>query len=229
MKKLCPAFILLLLCFPSFAQNTDHQLRKITTQFYGFVRGDGSFDTRRSATAFEGLFLLYPMDIERDAAGKDLNAYPTSGFYGFNSRAGVNVNGLRAFKADIIAQMEADFAGFSGSNGNSSILRIRQAFIKMKWEKAALTIGQTWHPMFSFVTPDVISLSVGAPFNPFNRSPQMRIEYTPGDFNLLGAAIWQFQFISAGPEGKSNIYQRKALLPQLYVGAGYKEIGRAHV
>lgn len=217
------SFLTLLL---SLSQNTKaaepFQAGRLTYQFYGTVRGDASFDTRKSVSAFEGLLLLYPLDKSRDANGKDINRHPSSGFYGFNSRAGITVSGLNVFNAELSAQLEGDFAGFSGSNGNSSILRIRQAFIKMQWEHMALTVGQTWHPLFLPVIPNVISLSTGAPFNAFNRSPQIRYEYSCKKFHVLAAAIYQFQFTSNGPNGKSNKYQQNAILPELYLGIGYK-------
>ncbi len=194
---------------------------KFTTKFYGFVRGDYAFDTRQSVAPNEGLFFLYPKDKLPDANGKDLNAVANSGFYAFNSRAGVDVTGS-LWDANLLAKIEADFAGFGGANANSTILRIRRAFIKMNWEKASLLVGQEWHPMFSNVIPDVISLSAGAPFNVFNRSPQIRYDYKAGDFMLTGTALYQLQNTSAGPEGKSNTYQRNANVPELYLGIGYK-------
>ncbi|MDL2231794.1 hypothetical protein LJB85_03545 [Porphyromonadaceae bacterium OttesenSCG-928-L07] len=224
MKILLTTILLVLLaCGQCVYASEAKEAQKLTYQFYGTVRGDASIDTRKSVAAFEGLLLLYPLDnTYRDANGKDINRDLSSGFYGFNSRAGVNVGGLSLFNAKLSAQLEGDFAGFSGANGNSSILRIRQAFIKMQWEKMALTVGQTWHPLFLSVIPNVISLSTGAPFSPFNRSPQIKYEYSCKKFQFLAAALYQFQFTSNGPNGKSNTYQRDAILPELYLGVGYK-------
>ncbi len=196
---------------------------KIKAKVYGFVRGDASFDTRESVASFEGLFLLYPKDIRLDATGKDLSAVPSAGFYAFNSRVGLDITGAEVFKASLSGKIEADFAGFGGSFGsNFSVLRIRQAYIKMAWKRSNLIVGQTWHPLFGPVTPEVISLSVGAPFNPFNRSPLVRYNYTLGRFTFSGAAIWEFQFTSTGPGGKSTTYQRKAVWPEFYLGGDYR-------
>ncbi len=216
-----------LVCFilfplAAFAQEAKQSRTTITAKLYGFVRGDAAVDTRLNASAFEGLFLLYPLDVNPDANGADLNKVSSAGFYSFNSRLGVDVGGLSVFDANVTARLEGDFAGFSGSFGaNYSVLRIRQAYIKMGWEHSALTIGQTWHPLFGPVTPDVISLSVGAPFNPFNRSPMFRYDYQVGRFQLSAAAIYQFQFTSLGPAGKSNIYQRQGAIPEFYAGVTY--------
>lgn len=220
-KKLVTVAICILstLCLSAQEEST-----KFSTKFYGFVRGDFAYDSRQSVAPNEGLFFLYPKDKLPDANGKDLNAVANSGFYAFNSRAGVDVTGL-ALDANLLAKIEADFAGFSGTNGNSTVLRIRRAFLKMNWEDVSLWLGQEWHPMFSNVIPDVISLSAGAPFNVFNRSPQVRLDYTIKNFTLTGSALYQLQYASAGPDGKTNTYQRNSNVPELYLGAGYKNNG----
>ena len=184
-------------------------------KFYGFLRTDVCYDSRMSVTANEGLFFLYPMDKKNDTNGEDLNAQASIGLYSFNARPGLEVSGLQVFNADVTGKMEADFAGFGGQYGNSSILRIRLAYMKIQWEKSALLIGQNWHPFFGPVIPGQISLSTGAPFNAFNRSPQLRYDYNINDkLSLTGAAIYQFQYTSAGPEGRSAIYQKSALVPE---------------
>ncbi len=213
--------LLLFIASQIFAQDTS---KKLNYQFYGFVRGDASYDTRQSVSAFEGLLLLYPQDVNKDANGEDLNEVASSGFYSFNTRAGVNVGGLNVFNADVTSRIEADFAGFGGPFGsNSSVFRIRQAFMKMQWQQSSLLLGQTWHPLFSPVFPDVISLSVGAPFSPFNRSPQIRYDYKFGNLTLTGAGVYQFQSTSNGPLGKTTAYQRNAILPELFAGVDYSE------
>jgi predicted porin len=213
--------LLLTLMIPA-AATAQETKDKITADLYGFVRSDASIDSRMNASAFEGLFLLYPLDVLPDANGADLNDQGTAGMFSFNSRLGVNVGGLTLWNAKVTGRLEGDFAGFSGSFGaNYSVLRVRQAFIKMAWTRSALTVGQTWHPLFGPVFPEVLSISVGAPFHPFNRSPLVRYDYNLGGVQLSAAAIWQFQFASGGPAGKSNIYQRQAGIPELYAGLSY--------
>ncbi len=218
-RKLFAVAICFLSASSLFAQEEKN---KFSTKFYGFVRGDYAYDTRQSVAPNEGLFFLYPKDKLLDANGEDLNAVSNSGFYAFNSRAGVDVTGTM-WEAGMLAKIEADFAGFSGANANSTVLRVRRAFMKMSWEKTSLLVGQEWHPMFLNVIPDVISLAAGAPFNVFNRSPQIRLDYKLKDFTLTGTALYQLQNTSAGPEGKSNNYQRTANVPELYLGVDYKK------
>lgn len=208
----------------TYSQDETKKPSKVKASLYGFVRGDASFDTRMNASAYEGLFLLYPLDVKPDANGEDLNKVPSSGFYSFNTRVGVKVAGLDLFKAAITGNIEMDLAGFSSSQYSSyTMLRIRQAYIKMQWPKSTLTVGQAWHPFFGPVIPNVISISVGSPFNPFNRSPQLRYDYQAGRFQLTGAALYHFQFTALGPAGKTNIYHRQAILPELYGGFTYSD------
>lgn len=210
---------LLIVASSLFAQQESS---KLSYKFYGFVRADFCYDNRLSASANEGLFYLYPLDVNipvNSGDGKDLNAVSTSGFYAFNTRAGLDVAGLNVFDADVSAKVEADFAGYSNS---STLLRIRRAFMKMKWEKSSLLIGQDWHPMFGGVFPELLSLNTGAPFNPFNRSPQINYSYELNHVTLSAAALWQFQYASMGPGGKTFAYQKNANVPEFCLTVNYK-------
>ena len=71
-----------------------------------------------------------------------------------------------------------------------------------------------------------MNLSTGAPFQPFNRSPQIRYRYTSGKgLQLTGAVLWQLQYLSAGPNGKSEEYIKNSCIPEVYVSADYKADG----
>ena len=63
---------------------------------------------------------------------------------------------------------------------------------------------------------------MGAPFQPFSRAPQIRFRYKAGDIQLTGAAIWQSQYLSQGPDGKSQKYIKESCIPEIYIGADYK-------
>ena len=106
------------------------------------------------------------------------------------------------------------------------MLRIRQAYVNLDWGKSAVLVGQTWHPLFGDVSPQMLNLSTGAPFQPFNRSPQIRYRYTSGKgLQLTGAVLWQLQYLSAGPNGKSEEYIKNSCIPEVYVSADYKVDG----
>ena len=60
---------------------------------------------------------------------------------------------------------------------------------------------------------------------PFSRAPQIRYRYTNKNFQLTGAAVWQSQYTSQGPEGKTHKYLKQSCIPEFYVGADYKNGG----
>lgn len=213
MRKLFLLGFGLLFLFPSVAQK-----KNFTYKFYGFVRGDLFYNSRANMAPVDGNFYLFPLDKIPDADGKDLNANPNGSFYTFTSRLGVDLTGPMIGKARSSAKVEMDFGGFSAS---TTMLRLRQAYVALDWEKSNVTIGQTWHPLFGSVCPDILNLCTGAPFQPFNRSPLIRYQYSAGNVKLTGAAIWQLQYMSNGPKGMSEDYIKNSCVPELYVGADF--------
>ena len=105
------------------------------------------------------------------------------------------------------------------------MLRIRQAYVALDWEKSQILIGQTWHPLFGSVYPDILNLSTGAPFQPFNREPQIRYQYKAGKVKLTASALWQLQYLSSGPNGMSEEYMKNSCVPEFYLGADYASGG----
>ena len=199
--------------------STTAQRKNFTYKFYGFVRGDLFYNSRANMAPIDGNFYLYPLDKSFDADGKDLNATPNGSFYTFTSRLGLDVTGPDIGKARSSAKIETDFGGFSGSN---TMLRIRQAYVNLDWGKSAVLVGITWHPLFGAVMPDVLNLSTGAPFQPFNRSPQIRYQYKANSrVQLTASVLWQLQYLSSGPKGMSEDYIKNSCIPEMFVGADF--------
>lgn len=185
--------------------------------FYGRVRADLYYNSRASAETVDGLFYLYPEDHLYDPDGKDINALPQGSAYSVYSRIGVNITGPKIGTANSSAVVEADFRG---SSSTLSVLRVRHAYAKLAWQKASILVGQTWHPLYGSVAPSVLNLDTGAPFQPFSRAPQVRYTYSPKpELCLEAAAVWQSQFTSAGPDGKSNKYLKNSCVPEIFIGA----------
>ena len=221
MKKsiLTIAAVCLALC--GFAQE-----KKITFKPYGFIRNYAAFDSRANLSSNSDQFNMIPQDEKLNSYGDDLNEKPDILLLSITTRLGLNITGPEVLGAKTSAKIESDFAGFGTSN---TVLRIRQAYAKMDWEKDNLLVGQAWHPMMGDMMPDVFSLATGAPFTPFSRSPQVRYDRLAGKFKLTATALYQFQYLSYGPNAndlKSSTtsfdYARKALIPELYFQAMYK-------
>lgn len=208
--------ILWLMCVFPFV-SLFSQKKDFSYSFYGFVRGDLFYNTRANVAPVDGNFYMYPLDRDYDDNGKDLNATPNGSFYTFTTRLGLDLTGPMLGTARTSAKIETDFGGFSSS---TTMLRIRQAYVALDWEKTQLLIGQTWHPL-SGIMPDVLNLSTGAPFNPFNRSPMLRLQYTAGQVKFTGATVWQLQYLSMGPHGASEDYIKNSGIPEVYIGMDY--------
>ena len=193
-------------------------------KWYGFIRNYFAYDSRENVAGTEDFFTYLPKD-EKIVGGEDLNGLGSFRFSALTSRLGVDVSGYEVEGWKAGARIEADFyAGVSGVSG-TALLRMRQAYLTMEKGGVNLKIGQAWHPMAADM-PDVISLNAGSPFNPFNRSPLVLVDYDFGSgLSLSAAAIWQMQYNSAGPEGQLANYIKYGCTPELYLALNYKAGG----
>lgn len=219
MKKL---FILFLLISTQISYSQEAKPKETSLEFYGFVRFESFFDSYKGLNAGNELFFIAPSYIGVDANGKHINQTPTYNFASMATRLGVRISGPEILRAKTTANIEADFAGDLASN--PAMLRVRQANAVFTWEKSALLVGQTWHPFWSGkVFPTVAGLNTGSPFQPFNRSPQIRFDYKPSSKLILSAAmVGEFQYKSYGftkvetmTIEKSEIFNRNAGIPEL--------------
>ena len=214
MKK----YILLSLCLMTLSSSFA-QLKDFKFKFYGQIRTDFYYNSRANEETVDGLFYMYPKDEVLDGNGEDLNATSNSNFYTLYSRLGLDVAGPKLGTAKTSAKVEVDFRG---SGTSYSTIRLRHAYFNLDWGKSAVLVGQTWHPLFGDVSPQILNLSVGAPFQPFSRAPQIRYRFNNKHLQLTGALVWQSQYLSQGPAGKSQEYIKKSNIPEIYVGADYK-------
>ena len=188
--------------------------------FSGFIKSDMFYDSRQTVSIREGHFLLFPKGEMADKEGHDLNAVQSLQMLSIQSRLQGRITGPDAFGAKTSGLIEAEFFGTSDADING--FRLRQAFVKMNWAKTELLVGQFWHPMFvteSF--PEVVSFNTGAPFQPFNRSPQVRLTRAFGRWSLAASAIAQRDFTSSGPDGVSTAYARNSMVPEFNLKLQY--------
>jgi hypothetical protein len=179
----------------------------------GFVKTDIFYDSRQTVSIREGHFLLYPKGPLLDPEGEDINARSSFNILSVQTRLAGRITGPDALGAKTSAYFEAEFFGMSDADING--FRLRHGYLKLNWAKSELLVGQFWHPMFvteSF--PDVVSFDTGAPFQPFNRSPQVRYTRTFGKVSLAATVLAQRDFASNGPDGTSSAYLRNAALPE---------------
>ena len=215
---LCIVFLFFVVTFYGLSQEKNDT--KI--EFYGFIRADLFTDSYKGLNSASDQFYLFPLYAGRDAQGRHINAQQSANLALMGTRVGLKAYGPELWGANTVANVEGDFVGKPASM--TGIVRLRQANIKFNWENTVLTIGQTWHPMWAGeIYPTVGSLNTGAPFQPFNRSPQIRFDYTYKALTLSAAGISEFQYLSYGPDGKTDHYHRNAVMPEVFAGA---EIGK---
>ena len=195
------------------------QKKDFDFKVYGQIRADLFYNSRANEESVDGLFYNYPKDEKFNDNGEDLNAQPNSNMYMLYSRLGLDVKGPKLGNAATSAKIEFDFRG---SGTTLSVIRMRHAYLNLAWEKSSLLVGQTWNPLYGDVAPQILNLNTGAPFQPFSRAPQVRYRLNVTGFQLTAAAIWQSQYLSNGPDGKSNKYIKNSCVPELYLGADYK-------
>lgn len=218
---------------------------------YGFIRNYFTYDSRESWSGTADMYNYQPKDQKLNDYGDDLNAESTFRFLSLTTRVGLNIVGYKWRNTEFSGKIEADFyAGLSTktSSVDNTIkethavsgvaqLRLRQAYVALGWDslpmlggkdfaRVDLTIGQTWHPMAADLC-DAIALNSGAPFGPFNRSPQVKMDARLGKYvTLTAAGLWQMQYLSTGPGNlQSAEYMLYGKTPEAYLGLSIHDKG----
>ncbi|MFW5757096.1 MAG: hypothetical protein ACOCYO_00285, partial [Bacteroidota bacterium] len=143
---------------------------------YGFVSYEAIFDTYRSVETRDGEMYLFPKKPVFDDNGADINKRNKLNMLSLQSRFGFRVDGPEVWGAKLKAILEADFFGIDQSS--SRLLRLRLAYLELKWENTGLLAGNAFHPTFVMdCFPANISFAAAVPFHPLNRSPQIRISH----------------------------------------------------
>ena len=244
MKKSLFLFLLaVLLSGTAFAQEeTPAKL-----QLYGFIRNYMVFDTHEVSAGTQDLYFYMPKDSKM-VDGVDENANPSFRMMALTTRLGLTVGGYRIGDLQATGTIEADFYCM---NGSVATLRLRHAYVGMLWDNLELgdllvNIGQTWHPMAADM-PHITNLETGAPFNPFNRSPQVMFHWTVGKFTWTGGILYPVQYLPVGPiystnpvwnsntsqyepkttysTTKSADFNKYGMIPEVYAGVAFKSGG----
>jgi hypothetical protein len=71
------------------------------------------------------------------------------------------------------AHIEGDFCGTSTY---IDIFRLRHAYTFVNYKNHSFLVGQSWHPYYDGIFPNVLTLNGGTPSGLLNRSPQVRYE-----------------------------------------------------
>ena len=216
-------------------------------KLYGFIRNYAAFDTREVDAGTHDLYFYMPKDVKA-VDGVDQNAVPSFRMLSLTSQLGLDISGYRIGDTQINGVVEGDFYLM---NGSTASFRLRQAYMGILWDNLVLgdlllNVGQTWHPM-SADLPNVTDMELGAPFTPFNWSPQIMAHWTVGKFTWTGGILYPMQFLPVGPTStttpvwfesssrylpitsygatKSADYNKYGMIPEVYLGVTLKSGG----
>ena len=232
MKKFALIAIAALLTSAAFAQEETPAKFKL----YGFIRNYTILDSRAVSGGTHDLYFYMPKDIDANLnTGVDMNDGFNWKSLALTTRLGLDMSGYQFGNMYASGKVEADFYSLNGSGSANTIaqLRLRQAYVALKWLPAedqtlVLNIGQTWHPMAADL-PHMTNLESGAPFGPFNRSPQVMAHWTKGGFTLTGGLLFLSQYLPIDAEAESatshvvkSIAPFKYGLPESYLGVAFK-------
>ena len=192
---------------------------------YGYFRTAAIFDTRDSQAGSKDMFYFRPLDSQYNFESQDIYDNMSLKSYAITTRLGVDVNGYHYGKMKVDGKLETDFYLMSGSTAS---LRLRHAYIDFYWDKLgymenkfSARVGQSWHPMAEDL-PYCVNIETGAPFTPFNWSPQLMIDFTFADrMHYTVGALYPMQFLPNGPSGESENYVKYGLIPEMYGGLAY--------
>jgi hypothetical protein len=216
MKRSLFLLLTLLSVFMAKGQSDDN----VTLDFYGFVRVDGYMDTYKGVDAGHDIFYLLPLYTK--PGGVEVNNQLSSNISAMASRLGVKITFPEILKAKATGLIEMDFAG--NLKADPTLLRIRQAYSLLTWEKSSLLVGQTWHPFFGgSCLPTVAGLNTGAPFTCFNRSPMIRYNMKFSGLTVSASAVGQMQYNSPAVDATdadlkiatANQAKRNGVVPEL--------------
>ncbi|MBP5366790.1 MAG: hypothetical protein J6Y82_12870 [Bacteroidales bacterium] len=187
----------------------------------GFIDPQIHYDTREIVGGREEQMLFYPAPKVLDADGNDINASGSINMLTITARAGAKITAPDMLGAKVFGYLEGDFTG--STNEGINMLRLRHAYINMRWAKSGLLLGQYWHPMVAHeVMPGTRPLNMGIPFHPYSRYVQGKYTYYAGKVELSGIASFQLDNKSVGPKGGSTEYQRNSGVPELNAQLVYR-------
>ncbi len=141
----------------------------------GFVDAEHCFDTRQVYGSRDGEGFYYPREKDLVACGVDANDQGSFSMFPFNVRLLFNIEG------DPVGNMKRTYAvistDFRGTAETTiELLRMREAYIVMDWERTQILAGQKLHPFCQDdCNPNTVSYSKGGPMEIYTYIPIVRL------------------------------------------------------
>lgn len=201
-----------------------HAQSPFSLEWHGFVNPHYYADSRSVVGGREDMMLFYPKPVVLDSLGRDINDGWQADMLAITARLGLRIKGPDMLGAKTIAYVEGDFTG--STNATIDNLRLRHAYIDMRWQHHRLLAGQYWYPMVIHeIMPMTNPLNMGAPFHCYARQPQVRYEYISHGIEAVAVASWQLDNMSQGllngVPASSTLFARHSLVPELNLQLRY--------
>jgi hypothetical protein len=156
-------------------------------KLYGFLRLDIDIDSQRPNNGQIPFFITSEDPRVGNPSAENFSMHPRL------TRLGVDYAGPRISSlgnGELAGKLEIDFE--NGGSESRQIIRIRHAYLNVKWNQFTILGGQTWDvvsPLFPTVNNDTLMWNAG---NVGDRRPQFRVTYAPkvgrGQWSFIGAA-----------------------------------------
>ena len=199
--------------------------QEFSLNWHGFVNPHYYADSRSVVGGREDMMLFYPKPVLLDSLGRDINDGWQADMLAITARLGLRINGPDMLGAKASAYIEGDFTGATNQTINN--LRLRHAYIDMRWKHHRLLAGQYWYAMVIHeIMPMTNPLNMGSPFHCYARQPQVRYEYHLNGFEAVAVAQWQLDNMSQGLlDGlpvSSTQFARHSMVPELTAQLRYR-------
>lgn len=183
---------------------------------YGYVKGEGIFDSRQNVVLREGQIVYFPQEPLYDNNNCDINDRGSFDAYAIQTRIDVDGKGPRIGNVETRFLVEADF--FGRTNPTSNQFQMRLAYLELKTEHCSFLAGQMYHPIcYPYDTPNTISFSCGIPISPFALTPQFTLKCFSEKFEALlsvNGIMGDRPFGLAG--GTSQVF-RNSMMPDFFI------------
>lgn len=161
------------------------------------------YDTYQSVDSREGVSYSFPLPPNLDPDGKDLNKGGQFGMSPYQSRFSITGDNFRVLNADARVYIETDFMGSSANL--FQLVRMRHAYLHLKWEKDDLLFGQTNNlEMVEETVSGLLTAGSGSPISILERPIMIRYgRQLGGKWKAYAAA--SFHHVQTGdPEAGRN-------------------------
>ncbi len=206
----------------TFIRNLAAPKPPLAFSFSGYLKQDNWFDSYQVDGLRQDQYLLFPDVPIFDKCGRNINKKGRFNMVDIETRVRAEVVAPKILGAYPFGALEIDFEGAILDYMN--LTRLRHCFIYLEWPKTSLLIGQYWHPVFiPDCYPDTISYNNGAPIEPYEREPQVRITTNFDNMTLTFAATSYADSLIDLPNAAltqlnipfTNYTERNAIMPDL--------------